>query len=544
MIVDRELDFIPVREVAPSHKAAFDWKPYFLSAAVMLLLLAVALVLQIASGAYKSEFNGYPDESAHYVTSLMVREYITAPNPGAPISFAQNYYAHYPKVAFGHWPPLLYVLQGIWMALFSPSRESILFELALTTAVLAFTVYSQARRWFGFAASLVAGLLTICIPLVQIYTAEEMSETLLTLTCLWSTIFFARYLETERWQDNCLFGIFFALAVLTKGSGWLVALVPPIALLLTHKLRLLMRPAFWIAAAIVTATCIPWQVMTMHLVEEGWEGGSSPSVGYTVRALAEFLRVMVQIVGPAVAVLAALGVLVQVVLPAFKRAIAASPAAFFSLIVADWLFHSLVPAGVEDRKLIIAVPALILFAISGGVWLAYRLPAPASLRPWRPALVLLLAGLLFSFRTFAIPHEQHFGFIEAARYITSRPDLRNKTVLVSSEAGGEGPFVAEVAMCEPVPSGTVLRATKVLANVSFDGDVRQNLFTDPTGVLNFLHQKHIQLLVVDTFQQLDHFPHNKLLWQLIRDGKSMQRVATFPNGSRKFPGAVELYRVK
>ncbi len=257
MILDRELDLPSARRDPPA-RGQFDVsRPGGISnALVFALLLAVVLILQAASGAYHSEFNGYPDESAHYVTSLMVRQYITAPHPGAPVPFAQDYYAHYPKVAFGHWPPLLYVVQAVWMSLFSPARASLLLELALTTTLLAYSVFSQARRWFTrrsyrMAASVFAGLLIVCIPLIQTYTDEEMSETLLALMCFWSAIYFTRYLDSGRWQDNCLFGVFFALAVLTKGSGWLLTLLPAIALLLTRKLHLLLRPSFWLAALIV-----------------------------------------------------------------------------------------------------------------------------------------------------------------------------------------------------------------------------------------------------------------------------------------------------
>ncbi len=550
MILDCELEVLSARRDPPT-RGQFDLSPRggISNALVFALLLAVVLILQVASGAYHSEFNGYPDESAHYVTSLMVRQYITAPHPGAPVPFAQDYYAHYPKVAFGHWPPLLYVVQAVWMSLFSPARASLLLELALTTTVLAYSVFSQARIWlarrpYGTAASVFAGLLVVCIPLIQTYTDEEMSETLLALTCFWSAIYFVRYLDSGRWQDNCLFGVLFALAVLTKGSGWLLTLVPPIALLLTRKLRLLLRPPFWLAALIVGATCIPWQLMTMHLVEEGWEGGSRPSVQYTVAALSGFSVRMLQVVGPALLLLAVLGIFAKILLPMFKRPVASAPAVMFSLILADWLFHSLVPAGVEDRKLIMALPALVLFVLAGAVWLAGRLPVPAPLRKWRLPVIGALSGIVFCAHTFAIPHEKHEGYIEAARYIESDPTLRKATILVSSESSGEGPFIAEIAMRQPHPAGVILRATKVLAHVSFDGDIYQQLFPDAESVFNYLRQRHVQLVVLDTFPHRINFPHDALLRQLVNQPGRFSLIATFPKGSSPASGQVQIYRAQ
>ncbi len=556
MILDRELE-TPSTSSGPLASSPKNSRRSntFVNAAVFLLLLAVALVLQVASGAYHSEFNGYPDESAHYVTSLMVHQYITAPRPGAPVPFAQDYYAHYPKVAFGHWPPLLYILQALWMTLFSSARASVLVQLAFTSAILAYTVYAEARRWFRnvfhnvqpsfeMATGVLAGLLTVCVPLIQTYTAEEMSETLLTLLCFWSAIYFARYLDSGRWQDNCRFGIFAALAILTKGSGWLLVLLPPLTLLLTRRLRLLLRPSFWIPAVIVAVPCIPWQLMTMHLVQEGWEGGSRPSIQYTLGALSQFLPILVSIVGPALFVLAAFGIFQNVLLPMWKRPVASGPAAMFALIVADWVFHSLVPAGVEDRKLIIAVPALVLFVVAGVLWLADRLPAPVPLQRWRAAFIALVAGLFFCAQTFAIPHEKHYGYIEAAHYIASHPALRNATVLVSSDSGGEGPFIAEVALCEPHPAGVILRATKVLAEVSFDADVYRGLFPDSASVLKYLYQRHVDAVVLDTFPQSLHFPHNRFLWQIVRQSGPFRLIAAFPDGSSPASGQVQLYRLK
>src|ERR1700737_1922031 len=87
-------------------------------ALVFLTLFGIVVSLQVASGAYHSEFGGYPDEPAHYVTSLMVHDYIAQMHWFSPTQFAEDYYAHYPKVAMGHWPPLLYVVQGAWMLIF------------------------------------------------------------------------------------------------------------------------------------------------------------------------------------------------------------------------------------------------------------------------------------------------------------------------------------------------------------------------------------------------------------------------------------------
>ena len=451
MILDTRLDVSPAR---PSLLTRWYRNPLFSAqsrnAIAFVLFLVLVILLQVASGAYHAEFAGYPDEPAHYVTSLMVRQYIVHPSL-PPIDFARDYYYHYPKVAFGHWPPVLYIVQALWMLLFSPSRTSVFAELALTTAFLAYAVYLQMRRSFGWNAGLLAGFLTICIPLVQTYMDEEMADTLLTLLCFWSAVYLGRYIESERWQDSAWFGVFFALAVLTKGNGWLLALIPPVALLLTRRLRLFLRRSFWVSVLIVLALCVPWQLMTMQMADRGWAGGSQPSVSYTLDALRRFFLILVQIPGPVLSGLIAIGIAVSVLAPMFRKAIASRPAVMAALILAVWIFHSLVPAGVEDRKLIIAVPALVLFLFTGSFWLADHLPLRGRLLLWRRTAVAVLAIMVFSMQTFAIPHRKHYGYTEAAEFLTSNPDLRTATIMVSSPSFGEGLLIYEVAMREPRP---------------------------------------------------------------------------------------------
>ncbi len=543
MIVDNELEVSPV---SPSQLNArswllTDWRRKYL--VVFAVFLSLVILLQILSGAYRAEFGGYPDEPAHYVTSLMVRNYILNFKLSSPMKFAQEYYDHYPKVAFGHWPPVFYLVQATWMLIFSPSRASVRLELAFTTALLAYAVYGEIRRWFGEGAGWLAGLLTVCLPMVQTYSDQEMAESLLVLLCFWSAVFFARYLEQERWRDCVLFGVFFSLAVLTKGSGWLLALVPPLAISLTRRFRLLLKPAIWVAALVVGVLCIPWQLMTMHLVEQGWTGGTKPSIEYTFSALGQFLMVFEKIGGPALALLTLAGLFVLVLRPAMKGAVPAYPAAMFAFILAVWLFHSIVPAGVEDRKMVIAVPALMLFLFAGGFFIADRLPLRADRKQWRTPLVAASGGILFLVTAFCIPADRHVGYTEAAQFITSDAKLRKETVLVSAGSIGEGLLISEIAMREPYPTDTIIRGTKALAKVNWDASQYESVFSTPGQILNYLDSENVGLVVRDNIDVTSHFVHNDLLEQAIARSGRFQLLATFSSHDGGSGGAVRLYKL-
>jgi hypothetical protein len=344
---------------------------------------------------------------------------------------------------------------------------------------------------------------------------------------------------SARWQDSLWFGVFFALAVLTKGSGWLLVLVPPVALLLARKLRLLLRPGFWISAGIVAVLCIPWQLATMQMAERGWTGGAAPSAGYTLTALWEFLVVFEHMLGPALSVLLVVGLLAEIL----RKRIAPHVAAMFAFIFAVWLFHSIVPAGIENRKMLLAVPALVLFIFAGGFWIAGRLPLRRSTSDWRPVLVAVIAALFFLSQNFAIPHEKHYGYIEAARFFTTNPRLRDATILVSSESIGEGLLVSEVAMRQPLPQDTILRATKTLARVDWNDAHYQSLFSTPAQILNFLDRSGVDVVVLDTFPGEKKFTHHELLRRtIVQSGQHFQPLAKFQPGGPQAGGEIDVYR--
>ena len=54
------------------------------------VLLGLVVALQMAGGAYASGFGGYPDEPAHVVTSLMVRDFIAGLDFRHPLLLARR----------------------------------------------------------------------------------------------------------------------------------------------------------------------------------------------------------------------------------------------------------------------------------------------------------------------------------------------------------------------------------------------------------------------------------------------------------------------
>jgi hypothetical protein len=148
---DRNMLIVPRAPGMPVHPGKLTQRPScgskqrWLVGAVMLIAVALTLFFDWRSDAFSGEYEGAPDEAAHYVTGIMIRDYLRLGFPGDPVDFAKTFYRHYPRVSFGAWPPLFHITEGIWMTVISPSRISVILFVGSAMPIPA---YSSACRRF------------------------------------------------------------------------------------------------------------------------------------------------------------------------------------------------------------------------------------------------------------------------------------------------------------------------------------------------------------------------------------------------------------
>ena len=190
----------------------------------VLVFSAIAASLQIYAGAYEAELSSYPDEAAHAVTGVAFRQYLLHGLTHGPIAFFRNYYLHYPKVAIGHWPPLLYVAEGAAMLAAQPSKYSLLGLEALLAGVLAWLVFRELAPLVGRFPAALGGVALLFNRQIRTYTSMSMAELLSAVTTLLACLAFARFADKRRKPDAIWFGLWTAAAIMTKGSGWALLL--------------------------------------------------------------------------------------------------------------------------------------------------------------------------------------------------------------------------------------------------------------------------------------------------------------------------------
>src|SRR5439155_14501828 len=125
-----------------------------------------------------------------------------------------------------------------------------------------------------------------------------------------------------------------------------------------------------------------------------------------------YLRETPGAVGIALAVLAACGLAVKVLIPFWRGALTHYWAVMASFCLAVLVFHSVVPTSTEPRKTFMAVPVIVLFAVAGAHWLAR----------WKWTLGAAVVGV-FASGTFAIQHRAPGSGAVAAGYVMTHPEL-------------------------------------------------------------------------------------------------------------------------
>ena len=508
------------------------------------LFFLLASVLQWRTGACVAEFGGHPDEPSHFITGLMVRDYVASLASSPPMEYAENYYLHYPRVALGHWPPVFYVVQGGWTLLFGPSRVSLMILMALLAALLAVTVHKLIEAEYSYGAGLAAGSLLVSLPLMQSLTHAVMAELVVALLCLWAAFCWGRYLDSGHWRYSAGFGLLAALAILTKGTGLALAWIPLLATLAARKLTLVRRPSFWAPAVIVIALCAPWYLLVpaaMHqsadnsLPTLGWAEPMSPLYGLGFVLLIQLTILIIPM-------LAGWGV--KVIGPMRRGAGASGKWAGLAALSVSLTLTSLWIGPARDhRHMSLVMPALVMFTVAGSAWLFGRRPLRNLSSSAKTALAVSLTVAMCVFNAFRSDPQPARGFSALAADIMSQPRFDDAVMLVSSGGAGEGMLICEVARRDRRPGRIVLRSSKVLAKSSWNGRTYELHYKNPDEAGEFLRQVPVNLLILDRTRSNPE-AHHRILDELVRRRPDeWELIGEYP--AEPLPGAegrVAVYR--
>ena len=513
---------------------------------IFLFFMILAISLQVANKSYDSEFGGHPDEAAHFVTGLMVHDYLVGMKWRNPVKFAETYYLHYPKVALGHWPPFFYVVQALWMAMFGASRAAIMALLAALTATTGLLLALTVRRRYGWLLGVIVGMQYVVLPMVQEATATLMAEGLLTVLSLGATLSYSRYLDDRnpvRW--SALFGVLALLAILTKANGLCLALVPVPTLMLTRRMQCMRQPSFWLPAVIVALGAGPFYWLTLPLQQNG-SVSTSFSADYSLKALSLFGSGLVTSIGGALATLALIGFNRRIVRPLWRdQVVEPLWASLASLIFSVLVFHILVPASLELRFALLWLPAVMIFVADGLDSLRGFISDHLSKRKIVIIVTTIIMSVIGVWPVLRLCPKEWRGFGPIITEIESKPKWNEAVVMVASDPQGEGMMIAEWSLHDQRPGRYVLRASKVLGRDLWSGRNYRTAFESPRDVDKYLKEIPVRLLVIDTslalgtkprhHEQIDEMLRNCTYdWKLVGSSPIVRRGRTFPDALKVY----------
>jgi GT2 family glycosyltransferase len=460
-----------------------------LPAALLVLAALIFGVVQIGGGALTADFSGYPDESAHFMTGLLIRDYLLAWPWSHPVRFAEQYYVHYPKIAFGHWPPVFHLMEAATWLFVPPSRPSAVLLVGGIGLAAVLLVYRMARAAAPALVALAVAAVLVAAPAFQGSVAQVMSDG---LSLLFATLFLnalVRFLRDDSPGSVAELWLWSMFALLVKGTG---ACLPPaflLACLLTGRWRWLKDRQALIAAAVSLGVPALWyafqQSLTGHFA--AWAGIGTPHP-WGIGCLAA-------LAGPGVLTLALLGAGIGV----RRRCPLATASA--ALLLAVLVVSYVMRAMNEPRHFLLVLPAMLLLSLVVvlRLWAWRRVAAGAA---------VAAAVLLFPWDRYVQPS---VGFAAVAA------ELRQPArILVSTSFGyDEGGFIAVASLRERRPASVIARGSKVLA--ATDANMRRYRLraATPAEVAAVLDRHALEIVVAAGGPAAPAPAHHRLLLETL-----------------------------
>jgi hypothetical protein len=476
---------------------------------VFLVVLTIAAGVQWVSGAFTSDFDGDPDEPAHVVSSLLVRDYITQDLPHNPLAFARAYQAHFPKIAIGHWPPLFHTTEALWTLAAGRSKAAMIVWLAVLAAAVTTFILVWTRRDQGAILACFAAVAFFASPLVQMGISAVMPDVLLALLAFAAASSLGAFWQCGEKRYAVWFAVFAFAAVATNGRGIAVALifVPTGALLSpTHNRR-------WLVALFATGA-----FLLLPNLFPGAAPFSAIAFMLSFWRLLERTAIMLSWPVAGLAVVGAVSVL---------RSRREHPrwAPMLGLAAAVLMFQGLGGWPLQDRYLLMSAPAVAALAAAGCRACLHSFSSPRRL-----GALFLCAAAVVAFD---------------ARHYSKKPDLgyhifasealaqAHTTSLIAGDAFHEGSYIAEMDLLDPRRAHTILRGTKMLSFSTWAGNFYRMRFASPSDVGGWLDKTDVTLVIVETTGP----PHVVQLLESLRADPAHWRQlpgAVFPRDVRLF----------
>jgi hypothetical protein len=382
---------------------------------------------------------------------------------------------------------------------------------AVIAGLLAGAIAAAVAMRSGLIQGICTGLLIICSPYLLFLVDTAMADNLLALLVVISTYAWNAFYHRRSVSTGAAFAGATAAAILTKGSGIGLLLLPVIFLACKRDWRFFLFSKFLYTLAFILAVTVPWYGATYRLAANGFV--YSWGWSYTHVALPEFAKALYLVLGLPCTIGFLFGLVSAFVNSERHDGV---PLALACSATSMFLFVVLVPADITSRYLIPIVPCAFALAVPAIFDLAkLGLSRADSFRFTIPVIGCALIGFSI-WQTFRPPHVEPFNSQQAVASIVGRSE-KNPLILISGSTRFEGAMIASLAETANGSKYYGLRATKVLASGNFMGSTYEPRFKEAAELKKWLRDSQIGWVALDASEESSQFSHNRLLLSILAD---------------------------
>ena len=430
------------------------------------VLAAVAVTIFLTAPRYGDYW--WPDTPRHALDGVFYLDLLRAMPLHDPKGWALAYYAQYPALTVGFYPPLAHLAFALGYALFGvqhwvPVAVVVLFYFALLCAVFVLgrlAIPESGPPWAAFCASLASAILVAASPQMLRWGQQAMLDIPALAWAAWATVFLLLYAQSQRPRDLAAFAVLALCALYTKQTITIALAGAALGLLAMHGRGLLRRRHFWVIVACSAAALVPLALLTLRFAAFDLVSvGSRPdmqdvppraSLGgiawYAAHAPATF--------GWPLLVLAATGIALRAV----RR-----PALPIMLgwLVVTYLMLTLIALKEERHGLPLAVP-LSVFASAALARLLGRLTRGQAAAAAGSLVVLASVGA-FAASLVQEPAPVLHGYRHVAQDVMRLMPQGGRILFAGNR---DGAFTAHLRFMDPGRRFTVLRVDKLFLHVA------------------------------------------------------------------------------
>ncbi|MBL1264980.1 GtrA family protein [Methylomicrobium sp. RS1] len=487
------------------------WKAWFFDVTIYMTALAVLAIAMNSLHALDSGLSG-SDEGSHFLNSFLIWSYLTEALGQNPLSYAQDFYVHYPKISIGHWPPLYYAFLSLFFFVLPHAPWPFLIINLMVGAFPALLVARVVRQVLGLPWAILAALTYVMSPIVLNNTVRLMLDQALAGLCFLAALIWNAYAKAPNLRLGIAYALAAAAAILVKGNGWVLGLFPLLHIALTGGWSLLKDWRTYLSGIIGLIIVGGWTLITYKISSDGFN--YAWGVEYFMLAASTFLSALYANLGFWGLIAVILGI-VKTFFSQKDNEIKEIGIVCCSLVMVTLLFHSIVPVDLDQRYMSSAVPPLVILMVIG-VWIIMQQLRSITTQSW---IVFPIALALFSIpggeflNNRPMRFDMHMDLI--ANEITKHPGGR--VIVIDGNAGAEGALAAEVALKDSYHKNFVVRSSQLLAKSDFMGHRYALKVDNPEAVLRLLDSISCSAIVIaDGPFITPRFAHSDLLWSALQ----------------------------